>query len=92
MHKSAGSCRVEVGPDPRGNITRMDNTLAEIPELLERRQAQLANLRQQMEATKAEVGKPFPREDELRQKLARLVELDAQLNIDHKSGSDTAAA
>ena len=83
--KSAGSCRVEVGPDPRGNTVRMDNALAEIPERLEYQQAQLANLRQQMEAARAEIGKPFPREEEYQRKSARLVELDAQLNIGGKT-------
>ena len=90
--KSAGGYRVEVGPDPRGNITRIDNALAEIPELLERQRARLANLRQQMEATRAEIGKPFPREEEYRRKSARLVELDAQLNIGRRGGEDAAAA
>ncbi|MBD5133481.1 MAG: hypothetical protein HDT38_03260 [Clostridiales bacterium] len=90
--KSAGGYRVEVGPDPRGNVTRIDNALAELPERLEREQARLTNLRQQMEATRAEIGKPFPREEEFRRKSARLVALDAQLNIDRRGGEDTAAA
>ena len=89
--KNAGTYRVELGPDPCGNITRIDNALAELPERLDRRQAQLANLRQQMEAARAEIGKPFPREDEYQRKSARLVELDAQLNIGSRGGEDAAA-
>ena len=89
--KNAGTYRVEIGPNPRGNTARMDNARAEIPELLDRRQARLANLRQQMEAARAEVGKPFPREDEFQRKSARLVELGAQLNIGSRGGEDAAA-
>ncbi|MDE6898886.1 MAG: helicase [Lawsonibacter sp.] len=89
--KNIGTYRVDLGPDPRGNTVRMDNVLAEIPEQLERQQAQLANLRQQLEATKGEVGKPFPREEELRRKSARLVELNAALNLGSKAGGDVAA-
>ena len=89
--KNAGTYRVEIGHNPRGNTARMDNALAEIPELLDRRQARLANLRQQMEAARAEVGKPFPREDEFQRKSARLVELGAQLNIGSRGGEDAAA-
>lgn len=50
-------------------------------ENLENWQSKLANLLQQQEAAKAEVGKPFPQEEELRLKSARLAELDAELNI-----------
>ena len=89
--KSAESYRVELGSDLRGNLVRIDNALADMPERLERLQIQLANLRQQMEAARAEFGKPFPREAELQQKSARLAELDAQLNIGSRSGAETAA-
>lgn len=89
--KNTGTYRVDLGPDPRGNTVRMDNVLAEIPEQLERQQAQLANLRQQLEATKGEIGKPFPREEELQRKSARLVELDAALNLGGRAGGDAAA-
>lgn len=72
---------VDIGSDPRGNITRIDNALYKIPESLENWQTKLSNLLQQQEAARQEVGKPFPQEEELRQKSARLAELDAQLNI-----------
>ena len=90
--KSAGTYRVELGPDPRGNITRIDNALAGLPEQLERQQARLANLRQQLEATKGEIGKPFAQEAELQRKSARLAELDAALNLGHKGGAEQPAA
>ena len=75
------SHRVELGEDPRGNLTRIDNALAKMPDRLKAVQAQLDNLYKQQEAAKAEVGKPFPYEAELTAKTARLVELDLQLNL-----------
>lgn len=74
--------RVELGADARGNLTRIENTLAKIPERLRGVQAQLENLYQQKETARAELGKPFPYEEELAVKSARLVELDMQLNLD----------
>ena len=74
--------RAALGTDPRGNLTRIDNALAQMPERLSSVQAQLENLYQQQNAAKAEVGKPFPQEEELRVKSARLTELDSLLNID----------
>ena len=72
----------DLGLDVRGNLLRIDNALEKMPERLAMIKAQLDNLFAQQEAAKAEVGKPFPQEDELRQKSARLAELDALLNID----------
>ena len=74
--------RVELGKDPRGNLTRIDNALDKMPERLESVKAQLENLYNQQAAAQAEVGKPFPQEDELKQKSARLIELDSELNMD----------
>ena len=72
----------DLGADIRGNLLRIDNALEKMPERLAMIKAQLDNLFAQQEAAKAEVGKPFPQEDELRQKSARLAELDSLLNID----------
>ena len=80
--KGAVSHRVALGTDARGNITRLDNALAGIPECLERANEQLNNLYNQQEAAKAEVGKPFPQEAELTAKSQRLAELDAALNTE----------
>ena len=71
-----------LGTDPRGNLTRIDNALAQMPQRLESVNAQLENLYQQQEAAKAELGRPFPYEQELRTKSARLLELDMELNMD----------
>ena len=80
--KGEMSCKVELGPDARGNLTRIDNALAGMPERLKAVRAQLDNLHQQQAAAKAELGKPFPQEAELQQKSARLAELNAMLDMD----------
>ena len=77
----------DVDPDPRGNLTRIDNALAQMSQSLEATKAQLDNLYQQQAAVKEEVGKPFPYEDDLRVKFARLVELDTLLNLDGRDRS-----
>jgi len=79
--------RASLGIDPRGNLTRIDNALSQMPQRLEATKAQLDNLYQQQAAAKEEVGKPFPYEDDLRVKSARLVELDTLLNLDGRSRS-----
>ena len=80
--KGAVSHRVSLGTDARGNIIRLDNALSSIPEKLEKAHEQLTNLQNQQEATRAELGKPFPQEAELAEKSARLAELDAALNME----------
>lgn len=79
--------RATLGIDPRGNLTRIDNALSQMPQRLEATKAQLDNLYQQQAAAKEEVGKPFPYEDDLRVKSARLVELDTLLNLDGRGRS-----
>ena len=74
--------RVTLGKDVRGNLTRIDNVLSTIPQRMQAVQDKLTTLRMQAETAKAELGKPFPQEDELRIKSARLAELNAELNID----------
>lgn len=80
--KGSMSHQVALGTDARGNVIRLDNALSGIPERLERVKEQLSNLQNQMEATKAEIGKPFPQEAELSAKSKRLAELDAALNME----------
>ncbi len=84
MLKGQMTHRVSLGTDPRGNLTRIDNALAQMPHRLEATQAKLDNLYQQQAAAKEEAGKVFPYEDDLRVKSARLVELDTALNLDGK--------
>ena len=74
--------RVTLGKDARGNLTRIDNVLNAMPDRLQNVRNTLDALTAQMEAAKAELGKPFQQEEELRVKSARLAELNAELNID----------
>ena len=76
--------RVELGSDARGNLVRIENALDKMLERLRSVQEQLENLYNQQAAAKAEVGKPFPQEQELAAKTARLIELDMELNLDGK--------
>ena len=77
--------RVTLGKDARGNLTRIDNVLNAMPDRLQNVRNTLDALTAQMETAKAELGKPFPQEDELRTKSARLAELNAELNIDDRT-------
>ena len=79
--KGQMSHRAELGKDTLGNLARIDHALSKMPERLEVVETQLGNLREQLEAARAEMGKPFPMEAELKEKSARLAELDSLLNI-----------
>ena len=76
---------VPLGTDPLGNITRLDNSLNNFPERINSAENELATLHQQQAAAQIEVEKPFPQEEELTEKSARLAELNAQLDVDEKS-------
>ena len=76
------SYRVELGNDPKGSLVRLDNALARIAERVEATRNQLENLRKQEAAAREEIEKPFPYENELAEKTARLAMLDMQLNLD----------
>lgn len=75
---------VTLGTDVFGNLQRMDNALEGLPIKEQACREQLSNLQTQLETAKAEVQKPFPREEELTTKTARLEELNSLLNLDHK--------
>ena len=76
---------VALGTDPLGNIIRLDNSLNNFPERITAAENELTTLHQQQAAAQIEVEKPFPQEDELAEKSARLAELNAQLDVDEKS-------
>ena len=76
---------VPLGNDPLGNIIRLDNSLNNFPERINSAENELATLHQQQAAAQIEVEKPFPQEEELAEKSARLAELNAQLDVDEKS-------
>ena len=83
--KGKMSHRVELGKDPRGNLIRIDNALAGMETRLARVQEKLDSLYAQMDTAKAELGKPFPQEQELKEKSARLAQLNIELNIDDRT-------
>ena len=72
-----------LGADIFGNITRLDNLIASFPERLSACEERLADTKTQLENAKAEVERPFPQEQELSEKTARLAELNALLDMDH---------
>ena len=76
---------VPLGNDPLGNIIRLDNSLNNFPERITAAENELDTLHQQQAAAQIEVEKPFPQEEELAEKSARLAELNAQLDVDEKS-------
>jgi len=79
--KGAMSHTVKLGTDARGNLTRIDNTLANMQSRLKAVTDQLDNLYKQQDAAKSEIGKPFSQEQELKDKIARLAVLDSELNM-----------
>ena len=89
--KGRMSHRVELGKDARGNLVRIDNALAQMPERYKTVQGRLENVQAQLATAKAELGKPFPQEAELKEKSARLAELNAELNIDDRMPMEQAA-
>ena len=76
---------IPLGTDPLGNIIRLDNSLNNFPERINSAENELATLHQQQAAAQIEVEKPFPQEEELAEKSARLAELNAQLDVDEKN-------
>ena len=76
--------KVELGSDPLGNLTRIENELAKLPARLEAAQIKLAETIAQLETAKVEVQKPFTFEEELKEKSKRLNALNIELNFDKK--------
>ena len=75
------SYHITLGTDIHGNITRLDNAIDGIESRLDKAEEQLANTQAQLETAKVEAEKPFAQEDELQQKMARLTELNALLDM-----------
>ena len=84
------SHNMEIGSDPLGNISRINNALEAIPKHLAEAQTKLENVEHQLETARTEVTKPFAQEAELSEKLERLSALNALLNMDEK-GDDAAS-
>ena len=82
--RGAASRIISLGTDPAGNITRIDNAVEKISERLEAIRAELDGLEKQFEVAKAEVKKPFAKEQELKEKTDRLNVLNGLLNVDKR--------
>ena len=87
--KHESVAKVRLGADALGNITRINNLLESYPEKLAEAEQRLETVQEQMANAKEEVGKPFPKEEELNQKLERLSELNALLNMDEREDTET---
>ena len=81
--KGALEHHVELGADARGNVTRIENALTALDKKLGALNTRLSDLERQVENAREELEKPFPQEDELREKSARLVELNAELDMEN---------
>lgn len=79
---------MEMGSDPSGNIQRLINLMAGIKKNLSEAKQKLESVKQQFATAQKEVLKPFAKEEELKEKTARLAELDALLNLDDKEISE----
>jgi hypothetical protein len=79
--KGAMSHTAKLGMDSRGNLIRIDNALSAMPNRMKDVTERLDNLYKQQDAAKLEMGKPFLQEQELKDKVARLAVLDAELNM-----------
>ncbi len=84
--KGSISHEVEIGADPLGNLQRLSNALEGMDKRMGEVAQKLENVEHQLETAKVEVKKPFAQEAELAEKLERLTELNALLNMDEKGG------
>ena len=82
--KGSLSRSISLGTDAIGNITRIDNAIEKLPERLEAKKQELSTLEQQFATAKAEVEKPFDKEEELTEKTNRLNVLNGLLNVDKR--------
>lgn len=89
--KGKCSYKLEIGKDPVGNMQRIHNTLSSINRKLTESEQKLETVQQQLATAQEEVKKPFPKEAELNEKIERLSELNALLNMDEK-GNETIMA
>ena len=89
--KGKCSYKIEFGKDPLGNIQRIHNAFSAIGKKLADTEQNLETVQQQLKTAQEEVQKPFPKEAELSEKMERLAELNAMLNMDEKGGENLLA-
>ena len=79
---------IEPGDSGMGNVMKIENALTRLPAELEKTEGKLENIKQQIILAQAEIGKPFPQEQELKDKIARMAELDRVLQLNEKGGQE----
>ncbi len=79
---------IEPGDSGMGNVMKIENALTRLPAELEKTEGKLENIKQQIILAQAEIGKPFPQEQELKDKIARMAELDRVLQLEEKGGQE----
>ena len=89
--KGKCSYKIEFGKDTLGNIQRIHNALSAIGKKLADTEQNLETVQQQLKTAQEEVQKPFPKEAELSERMERLAELNAMLNMDEKGGENLLA-
>ena len=89
--KGAAEHRVELGADALGNILRVENALASLDKKLDTNRVRLVDLERQVENAREELEKPFPQEAELAEKSARLIELNAELDMENNAPPEPVA-
>ncbi len=89
--KGAAEHHVELGADALGNILRVENALASLDKKLDTNRVRLVDLERQTEDARAELEKPFPQEAELAEKSARLIELNAELDMENNAPPEPVA-
>lgn len=79
--KGALSHTTDIKSNPVGDMIRLEHSLGDMYTYLSNAEKNLVYYQEQLENAKVEVQKPFQKEEELKEKQARLIELNALLNI-----------
>jgi len=87
--QGASTYNIELGTSELGNLTRIENAINDIPKKLEEVKGQLANYQNQIKVTAEELKKTFPYADELKEKSARLAQLNTELTMPERGQIQT---
>ena len=82
----------DLGKDKFGNISRINNLLSSLPKRLDEFENKLSNTHVQLENAKKQLEKPFPHEQEFKEKSARLEQLNIELSLDKNSSIDISSS
>ena len=89
--KGLAEHHVELGSDALGNVMRVENAFTVMDKQLGKSRARLEDLERQTENARAELEKPFPQEAELAEKSARLIQLNAELDMENNAPPEPVA-